>query len=362
MIITKDSETPDDIGIPSLVDSAVSDLVCGYHLAMIRPAPEKIYPTFLAKQLAQPQIARYFGQQSNGSTRYGLSIAAIERAPIWWPSINQQRKIGEIARQIDTAVAAAATVIAKLKQVRSGLIQDLLTRGLNDNGELRAPMAHPEHFKGSPIGTIPIEWNFGVLGDLAPQDRPIVYGILMPGRDFPGGIPVIKVKDIRDGRIDTTSLLLTDPKIDEAYSRSRVKAGDLLFTIRGTVGRMALVPHELNEANITQDTARVSFSNFNPKFISRWLEMETPARFVSIHTLGVAVQGINLGDVRRTPTILVPRKEEDRIVDVIEALETRVNIEMETLHKLELASTGLLSGLLSGRIRVSRPLEICAVP
>jgi type I restriction enzyme S subunit len=90
--------------------------------------------------------------------------------------------------------------------------------------------------------------------------------------------------------------------------------------------------------------------------------METPARFVSIHTLGVAVQGINLGDVRRIPTILVPRKEEDRIVDVIEALETRVNIEMETLHKLELASTGLLSGLLSGRIRVSRPLEICAVP
>ena len=58
VIITKDSETPDDIGIPALVDSVGSDLVCGYHLAMIRPVPDEVDPTFLAKQLAQPRMAR----------------------------------------------------------------------------------------------------------------------------------------------------------------------------------------------------------------------------------------------------------------------------------------------------------------
>src|ERR1700730_5829083 len=98
VVITKDSETPDDIGIPALVDSTVADLVCGYHLAIIRPAPSSIDPAFLAKQLSQPRIARYYGQQANGSTRYGLSIIAIERTPIWMPPINQQKKIGEIAR------------------------------------------------------------------------------------------------------------------------------------------------------------------------------------------------------------------------------------------------------------------------
>jgi type I restriction enzyme S subunit len=207
---------------------------------------------------------------------------------------------------------------------------------------------------------IPIEWEASVLGDLVREDRPIVYGILMPGSGFTGGVPVIKVKDIRDGRIDTASLLLTDPKIDEAYSRSRVKAGDLLFTIRGTVGRMAIVPHELEDANITQDSARVSLSNCNPTFIARWLEMETPSRFVSIHTLGVAVRGINLRDVRRIPTPLVPKQEQDRIVDVISKIEMRINDEAKTLHKLEHIRSGLLSALLGGHIRVSPGLEVGA--
>ena len=360
VIITKDSETPDDIGIPSLVDSAAANLLCGYHLAMARPVQDRVDPTFLAKQLAQPRIARYFGQQSNGSTRYGLSITSIERAPIWLPAIGQQREIGEIARELDTAISRVEDVISKLRQVRSGLVRDLFARGLDDNGELRDPKAHPEHFKDTAIGTIPVEWEASVLGDLVREDRPIVYGILMPGRGFPGGIPVIKVKDIRDGRIDTTSLLLTDPKIDEAYSRSRIKAGDLLFTIRGTVGRMAIVQQELEAANITQDSARVSLSNSNPTFISRWLEMETPTRFVSIHTLGVAVRGINLRDVRRIPTPLVPRGEQDRIVDVVKNIEIRINDETETLHKLECIRNGLLSALLSGHIRVPPRLEVGA--
>jgi len=59
VIITKDSETPDDIGIPAVVDSSAPDLVCGYHLAMIRTYDGKVDPTFLAKQLAHHRIARY---------------------------------------------------------------------------------------------------------------------------------------------------------------------------------------------------------------------------------------------------------------------------------------------------------------
>lgn len=49
VIITKDSETPDDIGIPAVVDDAASDLVCGYHLALLRPKKNEVDPTFLAK-------------------------------------------------------------------------------------------------------------------------------------------------------------------------------------------------------------------------------------------------------------------------------------------------------------------------
>ncbi len=352
VIITKDSETPDDIGVPAVVDSTAPDLVCGYHLAIIRPKDGKADPAFLAKQLEHHRLARYFGRQANGSTRYGLSMAAISNAVLHLPSPAAQRSAGALFRLIDATTASTEAVIAKLKQMRTGLLRDLLTRGLDEHGQLRDPVAHPDQFKGSPLGRIPRDWRPGSLNDLVHPDRPIVYGILMPGRGFPGGVPVIKVKDIRNGTIDTSDLLLTDPRTDEAYARSRVMANDLLFTIRGTVGRMALVPSGLERANITQDTARISLSSSNPLFVARWLEMEYPTRFVNVHTLGVAVQGINLRDVRKVPAVVVPRAEQDAIVKRLEMCEELINREKVLHGKLTLLKSGLISDLLAGRARV----------
>ena len=57
------------------------------------------------------------------------------------------------------------------------------------------------------------------LGELVETDRPITYGILKPGTGFPGGVPVVKVKDMKDGLIDQSDLLLTSPEIDNSYKR-----------------------------------------------------------------------------------------------------------------------------------------------
>ena len=240
----------------------------------------------------------------------------------------------------------------------AGLFHDLLTRGLDQNGQLRDPIAHPEQFQDSPLGRIPREWEAGELADLVCKDRPIVYGILMPGRGFRDGVPVIKVKDIRDGRIDKSGLLLTDPRIDEAYRRSRVRTGDLLFTIRGTVGRMAFVPPELNDANITQDTARVSLQDANPLFIARWLETRVPARFIDVHTIGVAVRGINLGEVRQVPVVMPSKEEQDRIATIISLAEQRLEIEVGVLESLRKVKSGLMADLLTGHVRVPDTVEV----
>ena len=87
-----------------------------------------------------------------------------------------------------------------------------------------------------------------------------------------GGVPVVKVKDIENRSIDIPGLLLTSPTIDREYRRSRLKEGDVLFTIRGTVGRVAIVPAELENANITQDTARIDLVGVRNDFISFYFE------------------------------------------------------------------------------------------
>src|SRR5260370_14085434 len=81
VLLTKDSEAPDDIGIPTIVDYDAPDLICGYHLGLIRPDRAKVDPTFLAKQLAHSRLATYFGRQANGLTRYGLPLGAVTNAP-----------------------------------------------------------------------------------------------------------------------------------------------------------------------------------------------------------------------------------------------------------------------------------------
>ena len=175
----------------------------------------------------------------------------------------------------------------------------------------------------------------------------------MPGYGFEGGIPVIKVKDIKHGIVQEDNLLLTDPEIDGRYTRSKTKPGDLLFTIRGTVGRTAFVPESLDGANITQDTARIGIIAGDPRFIRGYLQMPEPARFIACNTLGVAVQGINLGEVRKIPIAFPPEKEQVAIGDIAET--NRNKIETETVHvnKLRTLKSGLMQDLLTGKVRVN---------
>ncbi|HNW74430.1 MAG TPA: restriction endonuclease subunit S, partial [Bacteroidales bacterium] len=87
VIITKDSETPDDIAISSIVTEDIVNLVCGYHLAIIRPNSDELDGMFLMFKLKDNEIVRYFSNAAKGSTRFGLSIGDIENVIVKYPSL-----------------------------------------------------------------------------------------------------------------------------------------------------------------------------------------------------------------------------------------------------------------------------------
>jgi len=159
-------------------------------------------------------------------------------------------------------------------------------------------------------------WPISSLDDFIQPDRPITYGILMPGKGFPGGVPVVKVRDFPAGEIATEDLLLTDPKIDHEYRRSRLRTGDLLLSIRGTIGRLAFVPECLNGANITQDTARLSIRpGIEPAYVRCLLESSWVRMQIRKNTTGLAVQGINIGELRRLRVPMPPESEQKKIAE-----------------------------------------------
>jgi type I restriction enzyme S subunit len=135
------------------------------------------------------------------------------------------------------------------------------------------------------------------------------------------GIPYVRVADFPNERLNITAIRRTSPSIDQEFKRSRLRSGDLLLSIRGTVGRVVLIPPEIEGANITQDSARLTIqSAVNPDFVLWYLRSELAQARMSRAVKGVAVRGINIGDVRALQTPLPHRHEQDEIVRRVEAL------------------------------------------
>ena len=169
------------------------------------------------------------------------------------------------------------------------------------------------------LDEMPEGWVITSLEQITSAVRAIRYGILMPKENVSDGILYVKVKDFKGDKIDLTSLHRTSPEIAAVYSRASLKAGDILLAIRGTYGRVAEVPPELEGGNITQDTARLAVSKpINHRYVALFLRSANTQKYFNSVARGVAVKGVNIADVRLTPIFLPPLAEQNRIVDEVE--------------------------------------------
>jgi len=129
VIITKDSETPDDIAVPTVLIGKIQNLICGYHLCILRSKDlEKLNGEFLMLQLQIQGINKQFATRANGSTRYGLTIDAIEKVSLKIPNvIDEQIEIANRLKTIDNKIQTEQTYLHKLQQIKAGLMADLLS-------------------------------------------------------------------------------------------------------------------------------------------------------------------------------------------------------------------------------------------
>jgi type I restriction enzyme S subunit len=181
-------------------------------------------------------------------------------------------------------------------------------------------------------------WDVAPLEDLIDPARPITYGILKPGPDTPGGVPYVRVVDMANGTVKRTGVKRTTRAIAEAYRRSVLRAGDLLLSIRGHVGRIALVPDELEAANITQDTARLALlPGHSTAYVAASLTSSPMQSHMRRYVKGVAVTGINLGDVKKLPVPTPPLELQQRFTSVAlrhSRMSARAREAQETTRRL----------------------------
>ncbi len=353
VVLTKDSETPDDIGIPAVLTENITNLICGYHLALIRPDSELVNSIYLAKQLGANSVVAYYSRLANGSTRYGLSYSAIASTPVLLASPTEQRRIAEILSTLDEIIKQTEALIAKYQQIKAGLMHDLFTRGLTPDGRLRPTRAEAPHlYKQSPLGWIPNDWKSAKLSAVC---KTASGGT--PSRAEPafwnGDIPWVKTGEIRYRLIEDTEEKIS--RLGLRYSATTlVSKGSVIMALFGqgpTRGRVAILG-----VDATLNQACLAFVPTNG-VSNTYLFYALTCAYKKLRALSNdgAQQNLNASLVRNFSIPIANSHEQDFIVRSLESLWSSIAQEEQSLHKLRQLKLGLMQDLLTGRVRVPIP-------
>jgi type I restriction enzyme S subunit len=154
------------------------------------------------------------------------------------------------------------------------------------------------------------------LGELVEASRGISYGIVQRGRHVEGGIPVVRISNIVENIFCGSEVVYTDLAISNKYKRTILKGGELLLSIRGTVGRVAMAPASAAGWNVSREVAVIPLKKlYSAEYIHTLMMMPSAQYFMSGNVKGVAQRGINLSDVRKLP---VPIPPNDRLIAFLE--------------------------------------------
>jgi type I restriction enzyme S subunit len=320
----------------------------------LRPDETKVHSRFLAWRLLdlyrQPRIWN-FQQQTTGIIN--LKTKDYLQHCFRLPEKSEQSRIAAVLDTVDEAIANTEAVIAKLRQVRAGLLHDLLTYGLDKNGQLRDPIAHPEQFQASPFGQIPNVWDIHLLDDLAIRGSGHT-----PTKDVPsywnGGINWVSLAD--SDKLDHIYISETDKQISELgiENSSAVKhaAGTVILSRDAGIGNSAILAEEM--AVSQHFIAWRCGKRLHNVFLYYWLQQNKP-RFEAI-AMGSTIKTIGLPYFKRLRIAVPPIEEQRKAANAMLASEATISSAEVELLKLHQLKSGLMTDLLTGRVRVPTTL------
>lgn len=292
---------------------------------------------------------------SHGSTMQHITRKELYIFNAPYPTFKpEQTKIAEILSTVDHAIEQTKALIAKQQRIKTGMMQDLLTRGIDEDGNLRSEQTH--EFKDSPLGRIPVEWGVKKLSEATAKI--ITYGIVQPGGHVPEGVPFIQTKDLTRGQLDSNKMDCTAQEIHSAYERSAIHTGDIVIGIRASVGCVAEVPKELNGANISRGVARLSPSKILCGRYLFWIVQAVQIqKSIKVEIKGSTYPEITLPALRNIFIPIPNPDEQDQIVKSLDISATQIRRTEGNLTKLRSLKTALMQDLLTGKKRVTALLN-----
>jgi len=326
--------------------------ICSTGFAVIR-AGRALEPRFLRHLVFSNIVATQLNRLETGSNYPAVPESDVKLLHIPVPPLPEQRRIAEILDAADEAIRQTERLIAKLKAVKAGLLQDLLTHGLDEHGHLRDPQAHPEQFKDSPMGRIPGEWQVRRLGEFGEFKN----GLNKGKEDFGFGTKFVNISDVYLPRLDTDNLGRMNATSSEVESY-RLEVGDILFDRSSVKLEGVGYPTVFEGAD-----EPVIFCGFiirfrmlesiaRPIFLCEQMRDELfRNRMFQIATRSANVN-VNQEQLSKLQVVLPPVQEQETIITILDIHNARIRAEEAELAKLRKVKRGLMDDLLTGKVRV----------
>jgi type I restriction enzyme S subunit len=332
VVLTKDSETADDIGVSALIAEDVPDLVCGYHLAIVRPRAEATYGPYLRWVLASDAARQAMSMAATGVTRFGLRSEAIADLAVPMRSLEEQREIvdyldRETAR-IDALIVAKRDQVSRLEERVDALVQEAIDRSRPDSLPLRRLVAAFVDYRGA-----------------TPEKSS-------------SGVPLITATNVKNGRIN---LALGEQFVtDETYTlwmrRGFPAVGDVLITTEAPLGEVAAI----TDAHVALAQRIILLKPNRDRVVPGFLRVSLLSSRVQADLLsrasGSTVWGIRADRLRDVMVPLPGPAEQQRVVEIARdaeqaSLVTRrlINRQVQLLTERRQA---LITAAVTGRLDV----------
>ncbi len=351
VIITKDSESWEDIAVPAYVPADLNGVICGYHLAHVRPNHLDIQGHYLFWSLCAPRLNHQFRVEAHGITRFGIGKYGIDNSLFVVPPINAQKFIARFlddrTRKIDSLIEKKQKLIELLKEERAAVINHAVTKGLDP----RAPMR--DSGVGW-LGEVPEKWEVKKLKYVAEINRYALNENTNSDYEF----QYIDIGNVTiEGLTHSPQLM----KFKDAPSRARriVKKGDtIVSTVRTYLKAIAYIEDKAdNLIASTGFAVLTSKGMLDSKFLYCIIINEKIIEAINSLSTGVSYPAINSSDLANI-VIWFPKeiKVQQEIVNFIESGTAKIyhavdkmEKEIELLHEYR---TALISEVVTGKIDV----------
>jgi type I restriction enzyme S subunit len=253
----------------------------GAFCKVLRPNAS-VEPNYFSHYFKTPSYRRHVSSLAAGANINNLRNQDLDDLLIPLPPLSEQKRIAEILDRTESLRRQRRAALALLDELTQSIFLDM-------------------------FGDASQEWDTAELQHVVRDGTIVTYGIVQAGEEFEGGVPYIRTGDIVNGEIARDGLRHTDPAIAAKFNRSRVDAGDIVMSIRATVGTTAVVPPCLDGANLTQGTAKIApGARVEQEYLLHFLRSNATQHWIGRQIKGATFREITLGRLRQLPVVVPP--------------------------------------------------------